>query len=553
MSRGTSSRAVPRRTDKSSLVDYAAREGSHLARATGIKLFRGMKAGGTLESADAGKPAGEDVQAEAEAPPSIPAGEPGLEAGEKIGEYAVVRVIGTGGFGTVYEGEQPLIGKRVAIKVLSRRYSGDPEAVSRFVGEARVANQIGHRNIVGTFSFGKLPDGRRYHVMDLVKGETLDAMIRRRGALPVDEAIQILRGVASALDAAHKKGVVHRDLKPANVLVSDEEGVLVPKVIDFGIAKLLSDDERAHKTQSGAIMGTPLYMAPEQCRGKAVDHLTDVYAFGVLAYEMLTGAPPFDGDDSLDLLMKHTSVRPEAPSKRRAELAPEVDKVVLALLAKDPAQRPSPLGGVVSALSRAAGAKEPSLPASDPVELPPSMAFKDTLPAAARRTQGNADEPPRRSLWPWLAAAGAAGLVIFVVARGAHDGAQQVRAETPAAPPPPPPASAPADTPSSAPAPEPVPVPPAQEVKLVVNGAPPGTEVVGPDGGVLGTAPGALQVPEGDAPIEVELRKSGFLPETRTVTPDRDRVLEVRLRKAPRRTKAATHKPGLDDFEDPFK
>ena len=161
-------------------------------------------------------------------------------------------MIGTGGFGTVYEGEQPLIGKRVAIKVLARRYSGDPEAVSRFVSEARVANQIRHRNIVGSFSFGTLPDGRRYHVMDFVEGETLDAMIRQRGALPVDEAIQILRGVASALDAAHKKDVVHRDLKPANVLVGREEGVLVPKVIDFGIAKLLSDDEHARTRHRAA-------------------------------------------------------------------------------------------------------------------------------------------------------------------------------------------------------------------------------------------------------------------------------------------------------------
>ncbi len=506
-----------------------------------------MKPGGTLANAGTEEPAVDGVQADA-ADAADACGGPLLEAGDRIGEYVVVRVIGSGGFGTVYEGEQPVIGKRVAIKVLAQRYSGDPEAVSRFVAEARVANRIGHHNIVGTFSFGKLDDGRHYHVMDFVEGEALDAMIRRHGALPLSDALPILRGVASALDAAHKKGVVHRDLKPANVLVAEEDGELVPKVIDFGIAKLLSDQERGHKTQSGAIMGTPMYMAPEQCRGQPVDHLSDAYSFGVMAYELLTGEPPFSGADSLDLLMKHTSERPEAPSKRKPGLPAAIDDTILALLAKEQTERPSPLGKVVKSLSRVAGGR--GLPSSVPTE-PPSMAYKDTLPTGSKPERG---KPQRRLLLPGLAIACVAAAAVALMMRKAP----QVAPEPTRAPS----AIEQASSVPNAPLSTSVvtPAQPAKEVVVEIQGTPSGTQVVATDGGVLGTAPGKLQLPGGSAPTRIELRKAGYETTTRTINTSKDSVLVVHLERsrgaavaqkpAPRSSK---HKPGPDDFEDPFK
>ena len=166
--------------------------------------------------------------------------------------------------------------------------------VSRFIAEARAVNQIRHRNIIDIFSFGQLDDGRQYYVMELLDGEPLDALIERDGRLPLAEAIPILRGIARALDAAHAKGIAHRDLKPENVFLGrDPTARVFPKLLDFGIAKLLApEDGPKHKTRTGTPIGTPYYMSPEQCRGRDVDHRTDIYSFGVLAYRMLTGVLP---------------------------------------------------------------------------------------------------------------------------------------------------------------------------------------------------------------------------------------------------------------------
>ncbi len=217
-----------------------------------------------------------------------------LAAGTKIGEYVVQGVLGSGTFGVVYEALHPVIGKRAAIKVLGSRFSEDEEMVSRFKMEARVVNEIGHRNIIDVFSFGVLPDGRQFFVMELLDGSSLQEYLEEHGPLPEKDAIPILAGLAKALDAAHAKGVVHRDLKPANVfLAKDEDGAPFPKLLDFGIAKLLDEDpQQAHRTHTGFAVGTPSYMSPEQREGLSVDHRTDIYAYGVLAHELLTGKRP---------------------------------------------------------------------------------------------------------------------------------------------------------------------------------------------------------------------------------------------------------------------
>jgi len=277
--------------------------------------------------------------------------EPDLEVGAKVGEYVVEAKIGEGGFGTVFRAEHPLIGKQVAIKVLSRRSPAHPEMVSRFVAEARAVNQIRHRNIIDIFAFGQLDDGRHYYVMELLDGMTLDEHLEQAGRLGLEDTIPILRSLAKALDAAHGKGIAHRDLKPENVfLVREPDGTIFPKLLDFGIAKLLGTSGGSmHKTRTGAPIGTPYYMSPEQCRGRDVDHRTDVYAFGCMAYKMLTGMVPFDGDDYMDILLKQLNEEAVPPSAHFSDLPTSVDAGIAWMLQKDPAQRPPNLVTAVRA------------------------------------------------------------------------------------------------------------------------------------------------------------------------------------------------------------
>lgn len=279
-----------------------------------------------------------------------------LKTGERIGEYVIEGKIGRGSFGTVYRAVHPLIGKQIAIKVLHKACSADPLIVSRFVTEARAVNAIRHRNIIDIFSCGQLRDGRHYHMMELLDGCTLERyLLDRGGRLTIDEALPILRGVARALDAAHAIGIAHRDLKPANVHLTLHPGdEPFPKLLDFGIAKLSNRSlPRQHETASGAVIGTPQYMSPEQCNGSNVDHRTDIYAFGVLTYQLLTGHLPFTGENTVEILWKHLSVVPSPPSALAGGLAPEIDAIVMALLEKNPADRPSSLGAAIRVLESA--------------------------------------------------------------------------------------------------------------------------------------------------------------------------------------------------------
>ncbi|MBL8743459.1 MAG: serine/threonine protein kinase, partial [Myxococcales bacterium] len=285
-----------------------------------------------------------------------PKDEQRLQAGDMVGEYRVEGILGEGGFGSVYKSLHPLIGKRAAIKVLKREFSSKADIVSRFLAEARAVNQIRHRNIIDIFSFGVLPDGRHYYVMELLDGVTLDHHVKSRGGkLPLGELIGILRPLARALGAAHAHNIAHRDLKPENVFLTlDDEGRPVPKLLDFGIAKLAGDMGSQHKTRSGIPMGTPSYMSPEQVHGRAVDHRTDIYAFGVVIFEILAGRLPFEGQSVMDVLMKHATL----PAPRISETAPwvpkEVDEVLTRMMAKSPDDRPQSILAAVDELTEAA-------------------------------------------------------------------------------------------------------------------------------------------------------------------------------------------------------
>jgi serine/threonine-protein kinase len=273
------------------------------------------------------------------APIGIPR-EEDLRAGTMIGEYRVEGKLGEGGMATVFAATHPLIGKKVAIKVISRRLCADLHAVERFIGEARTVNQIGHPNLVDIFAFGVLPDGRAYLVMEWLQGETLgERMARER--LPVHRAIDVLIQLCDALEAAHEKGIVHRDLKPHNVFVLERADKVRVKLLDFGIAKLADSDASVPKTRSGVAMGTAGYMSPEQARGKNVDHRTDIYALGCVAYEMLLGRLPFVADTAIDILAMHLAAAPPSPRTVWPAVPAGLEKMLVQMLAKEPDGRPS--------------------------------------------------------------------------------------------------------------------------------------------------------------------------------------------------------------------
>ena len=306
-----------------------------------------------------------------------------LADGTVVGEYRVEGKLGEGGFGIVFRGVHPVIGKTVAIKVLSRQCSSNPQMVSRFIAEARAVNQIRHRNIIDIFSFGQLPDGRQYYVMELLDGMPFDKYLARHKRLSFRQALPIFRGVARALDAAHGKDILHRDLKPENVyLVFDEDGGVLAKLLDFGLVKLLTQSSGSHKTKTGTPMGTPYYMSPEQCHGHEVDRRTDVYSFGVMVYEVLTGSLPFTGDSAMDILLKHITATPAPPSSLCGELSPALDAAILKMLAKAAKDRPATLGEALELLVQAANTGGVVAPDSGAV-LPPPGPVSDSYQAAA--------------------------------------------------------------------------------------------------------------------------------------------------------------------------
>ena len=234
------------------------------------------------------------------------------------GKYRFVRLLGAGTAGEVWEAENTFVMRRVAIKTLRSDLARDPEVRARFSAEARAAGRIRHPNVVDVFDLGLAESGEPFMVMELCDGETLDSVIERRGAVGVSYACELLCQVLNALNAAHSLGIVHRDLKPANVMVvhpHPEEPVV--KVLDFGIAKGL-ERERAESEERGLVFGTPLYMAPEQAVGEVVDHRSDLFAVGVILFELLAGRPPFSGNTP-EILLANVLSRPPLPLTRFAK------------------------------------------------------------------------------------------------------------------------------------------------------------------------------------------------------------------------------------------
>jgi tRNA A-37 threonylcarbamoyl transferase component Bud32 len=267
------------------------------------------------------------------------------------GRYEVQSRLGSGGFGVVYEAIDRRLQKRVAIKVLTRERTDDAQLLERFRGEALAAGKLHHPTIAGTTDFEITADGVAYLVMEFVDGESLDKIIRRDGPLSVRRAARIAHSLCRALAAAHGAGIVHRDLKPANIIVRREaDGSEAPKVLDFGLAKLMQKRDDAALTDTGQMLGTPIYMAPEQIRGRAdLDGRADIYSVGVILYEMLTAHTPFSTRSTGDVLVAKMIEKPERPTRYAAIPAP-LEKLVLRAIEADPDKRPETAQELAAAL-----------------------------------------------------------------------------------------------------------------------------------------------------------------------------------------------------------
>jgi serine/threonine protein kinase len=282
--------------------------------------------------------------------------------GKHLNNYEVVSLLGEGGMGTVYLALHPIMGRKAAIKVLKPELARDESLVTRFFNEARAANAIRHPNIIDIIDVGMLPDENvPYMLMEFLEGESLSSRLDRIRPLPVENAVEIALQTASALAAAHSKGIVHRDLKPDNLFLVPDETVASGervKVLDFGIAKL-RDDMRGSsmKTRTGAIMGTAAYMSPEQCQGliERVDQRTDIYALGIILYEMLCGAPPFVSEGFGDIIIMHVMRPPEPPQSKNPAIPDSVAAAMLCALSKEPADRFQSMAEFQAALRSSTG------------------------------------------------------------------------------------------------------------------------------------------------------------------------------------------------------
>ena len=339
------------------------------------------------------------------------------------GRYRVLRRIGSGGMADVYCAEDSHLGRQVAIKVLHRRFAQDQEFVERFRREAKSAAGLSHPNVVGVFDRGE-HEGTYYIAMEFLEGQTLKDIVTAEAPLAQERAIDLGLQILQAAGFAHSHGVIHRDFKPHNVIV-DQLGRA--KVTDFGIARAGASE----MTETGSIMGTAQYLSPEQAQGHAVTATSDIYSIGVMLYEMLAGRLPFDGDSAVAVALKHLSEPPAPISQWRPDIHPALEAVVMAALAKDPAQRWQSAEDFAAGLEAARtqiqagpnGGQDTASFAPIPMPLPgdtePTQLAPDTAPALAA---GGEPERRRGRPWWWYAIGALAlallGVLIFLILSG---------------------------------------------------------------------------------------------------------------------------------------
>jgi tRNA A-37 threonylcarbamoyl transferase component Bud32 len=478
--------------------------------------------------------------------------------GKNIGNYQIKAKLGEGGMGAVYLGEHPLIGKRVAVKVLLEELAAKEDIVARFFNEAKAVNDIGHANIVDIVDFGKMKNdiGQDivYFIMEFLDGESLAARLRRTG-LTFKETMHVMNQCCSALAASHKKGIVHRDLKPENIYLCPRgNDKNFTKLLDFGIAKLTGDSSQSHKTRTGLVIGTPTYMSPEQCEGKGlIDHRSDVYSLGIVMYELLTGRVPFPGDGFGEILVAHLTRMPDPPSTLNPDVTPALEAIVMHAIEKDRNRRFQTRDEFAAALEnpdahlaawsgvampQQAGAAhsggtmmldDAGLPLRSPTGAQPLVRqtgvnkpitgqrgpttqtgpTPTTLSGAASETMNG--ELPRKSRAPLFAVLGGvvaiAGVVGFVTLskKGGDAGAGSQG-----------------------------PVKPVEEIFTVtVNSDPAGAKVTRSDNNESGVTPFQMKLKKGNEAFDVLVKMDGYQPQTRTINADRSQTVLVPLVKLP--------------------
>jgi len=443
-----------------------------------------------------------------------------IELGQTVGNYRITAKLGEGGMGAVFLAEHPVIGRKAALKVIHPQHARNADVVTRFVNEASAISRIGHEHIVEVTDFGRTPDGEFYFIMEYLEGQALSDVITREAPFEPERAIAIAAQIADALAASHAHGVVHRDLKPENIfLVPRGDDPAFVKVLDFGLAKLVhGEGASAHDTSTGIVMGTPYYMAPEQCQGRGeLDHRADVYALGVVLFEMLTGKLPFGGNGYAEVLMKQISMRPPAARSLVPDLPEALDVILHRALAKDPAERFPTMIAFRDALLEpsAHGAASPHVSIHDDLSgrmlaARPMSRAEITLrrgpapkdPTTFGEGVGQVVDDPTldripRNYRPGRAVAvgGAAALAGMALAAGLTYGAafRFTRAAGSASP---------------------------RVVSLSFSSDPAGATVVASDGTMLGTTPLSVQVARKDAPVVYEFQKAGFEPKTMSLIPN---------------------------------
>ena len=309
--------------------------------------------------------------------------------------FRIVSLLGSGGMGTVYEAEHTFIKKRVALKLLRPEITSNPEAVARFQREALAASTIGHENIVAIDDFGRLNDGQVYLTMEYLDGEPLNTVLAQ-GEMSVSKILDVTIQVCRGLMVAHEKGIVHRDMKPENIFLTENRATA--KILDFGIAKVAGNDTNENLTKTGAVFGTPNYMAPEQALGKTVDKRADIYSVGVILYEMLCGEVPFQSESFLAVLTKHVTAAPTPPSKVTSRSFPQaLEDVVLRAMCKEPEERYQDVSELIAALE----AIRDQAPTDFSVVTTVGAGVLDTPRAPAVQTGfGEAEEPGPESMAP---------------------------------------------------------------------------------------------------------------------------------------------------------
>jgi len=482
-----------------------------------------------------------------------------IDIGQTVGNYKITAKLGEGGMGVVYLAEHPVIGKKVALKAIHPELSRNSEVVSRFMTEAKAVNQIGHDHIVDIADFGTTPDGDFYFIMEYLQGESLAERLKRERFLPEERALGIAAQVADALGASHRQHIIHRDLKPENIFLIQRGGSdEFVKILDFGLAKLIQEDDRSlHKTRTGSVMGTPYYMSPEQCEGRdLIDNRSDIYALGVIIFELLTGKVPFGGEGYGEIIVKHVTHPPpsmrrinpglslaaeqivyRALSKNRDDRFSSMEELRLALLdpeayVEGPEGRPTPsavadLSGVIRAAAPMSRHRRPT-PLGQPRadgSIPTPPLGNVPVPSTFRQATGEVIEeltlrrPPSRRL---LYAGGgvlAAIVLLTTLATRTNEAKNQSKGGGPVSP--------------SARAPQPADTHP-KKIRINFASDPAGANVLdGKTATLLGQTPLSIEVPYADEPAEFVFQKEGFERKSTTVVPNLPVPLFVQLQAVP--------------------